>query len=110
MRKIKTIKKTDLQDMTWIKDPTNYEYVRESTYHCHNIRCKPFHKTDEKAGWCLIGYQKPRLLKKYPDGYKTYRCLYFWLKNYDRGMKDQYSHNGYGIFKKAFPAEAVKII
>ena len=112
MKDLERIKKSDLKNMVWLHDPTQYEYVRKSEFTCHHYNCKPLSKRiDEKiGGWLLVGYEKPRVVSKLPDGFKLYKSIYFWLKNYDRGMPDQFIQNGYGVHKQATPSEAVVIV
>lgn len=97
--------------MVWLHDPIKYEYLRKSEFTCHDVRCKPLTKNDEKySKWLLIGYEKPKVKTIFPDGYKLYKSIYYWLKNYDRGMPDQFIQNGYGVHTDCVPAEAVKIV
>ena len=67
-------------------------------------------KGDITSDLKLIGYEKPKLVKKYGDGFVLYTSTYFWLKPYDRGMP--YANLCYGRLDTPDhyrPSEAVKI-
>lgn len=105
---MKTIKVSEInneKDIIWFEDPTQYEYVRESTYMCVSKNYKPVKGSQGK----LIGFEKPGKNKDMPSG--IYHGVYYWLKPHDKGMPN--AEHGYGNSDKNenfHPEEAVKFI
>lgn len=88
----------DVEEVVWLEDPRNYEYLREGVY-----------GTTQRSGKLsvngkLIGYENVR---KKGKGTQTYRRRFWYLKEYDRGMPKE--SEGYGKHEKGgtTPAEAV---
>jgi len=110
------------KNMIWLEDPRKYEYVRKSDFLSHNPNCKPLRKDELKYRFRgdkgdiiselkLVGYEKPKLVQKFDDGFSVYQSIYFWLKPYDRGML--YADLCYGAPDAPGtyrPSEAVKIV
>jgi len=86
----------------WQENPKKFEYLRVSRFlSCHPSYLGGF-KTMNKE-WKVIGFTKA----VYKGGH-LYEKFFFWLKNYDRGMPDAFTKNGYGNYNYS-PCEAVDV-